>query len=170
VFYFICFRKKRKKNAFILDEAEDAFDTEECFNSDYESSQVDADLQDFVVDDYDIDDIPDTAVHANYMKSVSSQRFGVNNKFKLQYNFDPNIDVYSQAVIPEDDEYEMDSFCCDEIVYAGATQPVDKSKFESPNLKLRSKKAIRRTVSTPITSTPKTKAKRRFKRVRIESP
>ena len=47
-----------------------------------------------------------------YLRSVKEDIIGNTHKYKLQYNYDPTIDVFSQEPNESDlEDYELDSFC-----------------------------------------------------------
>ena len=53
-------------------------------------------------------------MHAVYMKSVRSPHMAhIPSRFKLQYDYDRHLDVFSQAPAEDEGEsrYEEDSFC-----------------------------------------------------------
>ena len=148
-----------------MDEAEDAYDDEKCFVEDEETFSQ-ASLEDFIDDEVD-DDFNTSNDHINYLKSVSDM-VGHPNKYKLKYDFDPNIDVYSQAIVPDDD-YQMDSFCCDEIIYEDSSSVNDNCNNSSP-LSEQSKNLKNRIIpSTPKDQdSPVFLKNKRYRRVRIE--
>lgn len=76
-----------------------------------------------MVENNNTDVSPTSSEHGNYLKSIASNvGLPENRKFKLKYDYDRSVNVYSQAVVKdEEDEYEMDSFCCDEIIYESSS-------------------------------------------------
>jgi len=94
-----------------------------------------------------------------YLRSIADQRVGVHRKYKLQYNYDTNIDVYSQE--PTDEElmdYEFDSFCVpnDCVLFDdNSAEEVDTKavadQSPSPQMTLRSKrrKRFKRIIFSP---------------------
>lgn len=104
------------------------------------------------------DDVHENRNHDDdsiYLKSIK-HLVGPQNKYKLNFDYDRNVEVNSQrycSVLPqehdEEDEYQMDSFCNDEIIYISDEDPVTVSKNlkRSFNNKLIS--------STPINPTKK---------------
>jgi hypothetical protein len=93
-----------------------------------------------------------------YLQSVKDKLVGDAVKFKLQYQVDPGIDVFSQE--PDESEtcdYELDSFCVPNnfIVYEKSPEPQSgtQSKFPylspSPQMKLRQRKKFKRIIFDP---------------------
>jgi hypothetical protein len=93
-----------------------------------------------------------------YLQSVKDKLVGDAVKFKLQYQVDPGIDVFSQE--PDESEtcdYELDSFCVPNnfIVYEKSPEPQSgtQSKFAylspSPQMKLRQRKKFKRIIFDP---------------------
>lgn len=75
---------------------------------------------------------------------------GPQAKYKLKYNFNSNNDVHSQNMNElecqqEDDEYQMDSFCNDSIVY----EDDDENNEEIGEIKKPKKKRRRITIESP---------------------
>lgn len=147
-----------------MDEADD----DECCEDDDElqAKSEDTSLLDFI-DDEEVEEC-DEDMQVNYMQSVADV-INQKGKYKLKFDYDPDIQVYSQFPSTqeiEDDEYDKDdSFICDEIIYSN-TQPAPVN-ISSPR-RLRSRKTcskFKRHESTPVE-----KPKKRFKRVIIESP
>ncbi|XP_054165689.1 uncharacterized protein LOC128963215 [Oppia nitens] len=95
-----------------------------------------------------------------YMRSVVDQSVGNRFKYKLKYDFDPTIDVYSQEPNESDlEDYQYDSFCVpnDCVVYDSHTS--DKVDTSCSTIVVE---------ESPIR--PKTRTKnKRFKRI-IFSP
>lgn len=146
-----------------------AFDVDDCFYDDIECTQKELNdsMEDFISDETfsQIDNDK-----REYFQSISNM-VGIpeHQKYKLKFDYDPDVNVYSQAVVHDDeDEYEMDSFCCDDIIYA--TDDEDKRKKSiSPDMKLRSKKRINRILDETPEKQNERKDKR-YKRIVIESP
>ncbi|KAJ6217883.1 hypothetical protein RDWZM_009040 [Blomia tropicalis] len=177
-------RKPVRNQSIFIDEADDIGDVDD--DEQPYSTQLDQDnsLEDFVEDkDDDVYDYPQT----QYLNSVRDL-VGVpyQSKFKLKYDYDPSIDVYSQVpggrtVVNDDDfedeenEYEMDSFCNDEIIYeeedGSSSQPImiDLDRTPSP-MRLRSSKTLSRKNRTSTPQEKMVNSKKRFRRVIIESP
>lgn len=163
-------RKKRSKrrNQFILDEADDDEYGEDSDDDELQNTQSeDHSLRSFIDDGEPEED--DEDVHINYMRSVTDVVNG-QGKYKLKYDYDPNIEVYSQFPSTqeiEEDEYDQDdSFICEEIVYSNTQAP--PVNISSPR-RLRSRKVLKgykRKESTPVLEKPK----KRYRRVFIESP
>lgn len=146
-----------------MDEADD----DECFIEDDEELQLeDTSLLDFI-DDEEVDEC-DEDMHVKYMQSVANV-VNEKGKYKLKFDYDPNIEVYSQFPSTqeiEEDEYDKDdSFICDEIIYSN-TQPAPVNISSPRRLRSRNKSSkFKRHDSTPVE-----KPKKRFRRIIIESP
>lgn len=88
-----------------------------------------------------------------YLRSTK-ERIGKSFKYKLQYNFDPSLDVYSQAPTEEDmKDYEFDSFCV----------PNDSVEFDesADDLSI----ICERTAATPERKTRSKSGKKKYKRI-----
>lgn len=166
--------RRKRSNNFILDEAEDVDldedDLELCTQAELAHNRTF--LSNFIDDSTQVD-------HGKslYLKSVKENHFEVpnSNRYKLKYDYDPNIEVYSQAIDPavEDEEYEMDSFCNDDIVYdhEDPGSEVKPMVNFTPSLKLRSKKVVKKRTNDGADSPPFNQIKKKkFKRIIIESP
>ncbi|CAG2109610.1 unnamed protein product, partial [Medioppia subpectinata] len=120
--------RKRIGSKFIQFEADVELDSSKAFSDDIEDTQ--RELLDFgsqlsCIDDRevmdtqpanrligDIDSRAARDMKSVYLRSIAGRSVGGCHKFKLQYNYDRNIDVYSQAPTEEElQDYEMDSFC-----------------------------------------------------------
>lgn len=143
-----------------MDEADDAFDDDECFLDD-EATQAEANnsMDDFIVDDDLEYEYHTNKNHSRYLKSVA-HLVGGNSKFVFKDVHNNNTDVYSQAVAP-DPGYQNDSFCVsnDEIIYASSSGE-DSFKFLSPEPKLKKSNQ-----ESKLTSTPKINSRKIYKRV-----
>ena len=93
-----------------------------------------------------------------YLRSVKDQIIGNTDKYKLQYNYDPNIDVYSQQPNESDfEDYEFDSFCVpnDSIEFDESSPQTVSNSFEisiespAPQTNKRGRKKFKRIVFSP---------------------
>lgn len=165
IYFYRKTKRSRGASQFILDEADD----DECFNEDDDELQAKSDdtsLLDFI-DDEEVEEC-DEDMQVNYMQSVADV-VNQKGKYKLKFDYDPNIEVYSQFPSTqeiEEDEYDKDdSFICDEIIYSH-TQPEPVNISSPRRLRSRNKSLkFKRHESTPLE-----KPKKRFKRIFIESP
>jgi len=151
-------------------EAEVVFDSIESFSDDEENTQKELSnsLSSFVDDNTFIDSQPigqliggidsrtTKDMKSVYLQSIKDRLIGDQFKYKLQYDYDPNIDVYSQE--PNECEiadYQLDSFCVpnDCVIYDDSpqTQPELESSSESssPQMKLRRRKKFKRIIFDP---------------------
>lgn len=109
--------KKRKSkspsNPFLVDEA-DVSEDEEASTDEEEGSDLDQMEESFVSEGCtQLSQGQHEELQAIYLKSVRSPT-GQDGKFKLKYDYDDNIDVYSQVPQDEESQYYDDSFVCDE--------------------------------------------------------
>ncbi|VDI58797.1 fanconi anemia group M protein, partial [Mytilus galloprovincialis] len=109
--------KKRKSkspsNPFLVDEA-DVSEDEEASTDEEEGSDLDQMEESFVSEGCtQLSQGQHEELQAIYLKSVRSPT-GQGGKFKLKYDYDDNIDVYSQVPQDEESQYYDDSFVCDE--------------------------------------------------------
>ncbi len=145
-------------------------DTSASFSDDEENTQKEQFSQSFIDDSLidsqrpvgqligGIDSRSAQDMKSVYLQSVKDRLVGDVVKFKLQYEVDPGIDVFSQE--PDESEtgdYELDSFCVpnDCIVYEKSPEPESRtqSKFAysspSPQMKLRQRKRFKRIIFDP---------------------
>lgn len=165
--------KNKRKNPFIIDEAQVDKDDENDDEYDENNSKLNNTINDFIVDhtlsDIDIEDDQhrqnDDSIYLKSTKDI----IGVpqNTKYKLKFDYNINQNVYSQPVveIDEEDEYEMDSFCNDEIVYASdKDEDKDEISFDNKFANRKKRSPITKTTSTPINP------KKKRRRIIIKSP
>ncbi|CAC5419574.1 FANCM [Mytilus coruscus] len=106
-------RKSKSPNPFLVDEAEVSED-EEASADEEEGSDLDQMEDSFVSEGCtQLSQGQHEELQAIYLKSVRSPA-GQGGKFKLKYDYDDNIDVYSQVPQDEESQYYDDSFVCDE--------------------------------------------------------
>ena len=97
-------------------------------------------------------------MHSVYLRSVKDQMIGKTEKYKLQFNYDPNLEVYSQE--PTDEEladYEMDSFCVpNDFIESEESSPqtdiaLTQTPIQSPALQVikRGGKRFKRIIFSP---------------------
>ncbi|XP_076312701.1 FA complementation group M [Tachypleus tridentatus] len=93
--------------------------------SDEENENSEAEIEDSILDEYEssfIDDLEDNKIsqqqvgknddstHIMYLRSIKSP-IGRQGQYKLRYNLNADVDVFSQISSPNHSEYIEDSFC-----------------------------------------------------------
>lgn len=155
--------QRKRKNPFIIDEAQVENDEDDDEYDEQSNSKLNSTMSDMMADDQETNH--DSSIYLKSTKDI----IGIpqNAKYKLKFDYCTNQNVYSQPVIEidEEDEYEMDSFCNDEIVYASDKDEDEEISFDN---KFDSRK-IRSTIAKATTSTPINPGKKR-RRVIIKSP
>ncbi|UXI16986.1 TSSC1 protein [Sarcoptes scabiei] len=160
--------KSKKKYDLILDEAECIDDDDDEENEIFSTQKNDSNNGNlsFIVNSSEIDD-EDLWNQSSYLKSTKNL-IGLPNqrKYKLKYDFDRDLDVYSQIPTAKElaEEYEMDSFCNDEIVYM-SEKDEEIELDEKLSNRMRKTRQIKKSKQS---STPIRPQKRR--RIIIESP
>ncbi|OTF82735.1 hypothetical protein BLA29_010041, partial [Euroglyphus maynei] len=155
-------KNPNKKSLFILDEADvidDSYDTQP-------QTQVEnSDDREFIDDDGDVtDENLDHTGDSIYLKTTKNL-IGPQNKYKLKYDYDRNLEVnsqrygsiYQQDEEDEEDEYQMDSFCNDEIIHISDSDEDHHLIME----KTPSKNSKRLLKNKQISSTPINPVKKR---------
>ena len=85
-----------------------------------------------------IDSRDATDMKAVYLRSIKDQSIGNTDKYKLQYKYDPNIEVFSQEPNESDfEDYQLDSFCVpNDAIELDSPQPKGiLTQLESPSPK-----------------------------------
>ena len=90
---------------------------------------------------------------AVYLRSVREQLIGTTDKYKLQYNYDPTINVFSQEPNESDlEDYQFDSFCVpnDSIEFDESSPLMTTNSIErsSPQT-IKKRKKFKRIVFSP---------------------
>ncbi|XP_027197256.2 uncharacterized protein LOC113791659 [Dermatophagoides pteronyssinus] len=147
----------KKKSLFILDEADvtgDAFDTQ--LQTQVENSED----REFIDDN--VHEHVDHTEDSIYLKTTKNL-VGPQNKYKLKFDYDRNLEVNSQRYgsvfsqePDEEDEYQMDSFCNDDIIYVSDSEDDLLTVKETPS------RTLKRSLNKkPISSTPINPIKKR---------